>query len=474
MEEMSHMKRWWIIAIIIAVAVVGFVGFRAYSQAQMEQAMADLQTELVRRGPLSAYVGATGEVRANQSATLSFQTNGTVDRVYVEQGDEVRVDQVLADLERTSLSSQIILAEADLVAAQRALEDLLESRQAQASAQVALAQAEDALKDANYTFTVRQEGNRANQNTIDQAEANLVLANEEVDVAEQRYDHASGEASRALALSNLTAAKLKRDSIQRNLNWYYGSPSEVEQAMLEADVALAEARLADAQREWERVKDGPTQGDIRAAEARIAAAEATLELARVTAPFSGTVTSVEIMSGDQAALGVPVFRIDDLSHLLVDVEISEVDINRIELDQTVELVFDAILDVEYEGVVVEIGQVGTSIQGVVSFPVTIEILDANEAIRPGMTAAVNIIIEQLDDVVLIPNRSVRVRDGQRVVYLMNGGSVEIVDVELGAASDLYSELLSGEVSQGDTIVLNPPQFEFEFGSGEGFGGGRPF
>jgi HlyD family secretion protein len=465
------MKRWWIIAAVIAAIIIGFFAYRAYRQGQLEQVVAELQTEVVRMGPLTATVGATGVVRANQSATLSFQTSGTVDTVNVEQGDRVNADRLLAALDRKTVSSQIALAEADLVAAERALEDLLKSKQAQAAAQLAVAQAEDALKDVNYTLTVRQEGNRASENTIKAAEANLVLANEEVDVADQRYDHASGEAGRALALSNLIAAKQKRDSIQRNLNWYLGSPTDIEQAILDADVALAEARLEDAQREWERVKDGPTQGDIAAAEARITAAEATLELARITAPFAGTVTSVDVMPGDQVTPGAPAFRIDDLSHLLVDVEISEVDINRIALDQPVSLIFDAILDHEYEGSVVEIGQVGISIQGVVSFPVTVEINDTDDAIRSGMTAAVNIVVEQIEDIVLIPNRSVRVRDGQRVVYIMTGGSVDIVEVELGATSDQYSQLLDGNVQSGDTIVLNPPQFEFEFGEDPGFRGG---
>ena len=465
------MKRWWIIAVVIVVAVIGFFAFRALSQKQREQAQVDFQSELVRMGPLTAMVGATGVVRANQSATLSFQTSGTVEVVNVKQGDMVRVDQVLATLDRKTLSSQIILAEADLVNSQRALEDLLVSQQTQASAQLAFAQAEDALRVANYTLTVRQEGNRASSNTINAAEANLILANEDVDRAEDNYEHASGDAGKALALSNLSAAKQQRDSVQRNINWYLGSPTEVEQAMLEADVAVAEARLADAQREWERVKDGPSQADVTTAEARITAAEATLELARISAPFSGTVTSVDVMPGDQASPGMPAFRIDDLSHLLVDVDISEVDINRIALDQPVSLIFDAILDQEYEGIVVEIGQVGISIQGVVSFPVTVEIIDADDAIRSGMTAAVNVVVEQIEDVVLIPNRAVRVRDGQRVIYLMRGGSVESVDVELGATSDQYSQVLDGEVRAGDTIVLNPPQFEFEFGEDPGFRGG---
>ena len=457
------MKRWWIIAVVVAVAVLGFFGYRAYSQSQIEQAMAELQTEVVRMGPLTATVGATGVVRANQSATLSFQTSGTVGSVNVVQGDLVQANRVLAELDRKSVSAQIALAEADLVAAERALEDLLESQQVQAAAQLALAQAEDALEDAEYRLTVRQEGNRASSDTIDAAEANLILANEEVDRADQLYDLASGEASRALALSNLIAARQKRDSIQRNLNWYLGSPTDTEQAILEADVALAEARLEDARREWERVKDGPTAGDIKAAEARITAAEATLELARITAPFNGTVTSVDVMRGDQATPGAPAFRIDDFSRLLVDVEISEVDINRIDLGQPVSLVFDAILDQEFAGEVVEIGQVGISIQGVVSFPVTVEIMDEDGDIRPGMTAAVNIVVEQIDDVILVPNRAVRVRDGQRVVYLMKEGMAESVDVVLGATSDLYSQVLEGEVQAGDRIVLNPPQFEFEFG-----------
>ncbi len=468
------MKRWWIIAIVVGVAVIGFFAFRAYSQEQVAQAMAELKTEVIRKGPLTATVGATGIVRANQSATLSFQATGRIESVNVKEGDLVNANRVLATLDRKTVSAQIALAEADLVAADRALEDLLESQQVKASAQLALAQAEDALEDAEYRLIVRQKGNRASANTIDAAEANLILANVEVEVAEQRYDHASGEAGRALALSNLIAAKQNRDSIQRNLNWYLGSPTETEQAILEADVALAEAQVEDARREWERVKDGPTAGDIASAQARVTAAQATLELARITAPFSGTVTSVDVMRGDLTSPGSPAFRIDDLSRLLVDVEISEVDINRIALDQPVSLVFDAILEQEYEGVVVGIGEVGISIQGVVSFPVTVEILEDDEKIRPGMTAAVTIVVEQIEDVVLIPNRAVRVRDGQRVIYLMKDGDMEIVEVVLGATSDQYSQVLEGDVSEGDEIVVNPPQFEFDFGSGQGFGGGRPF
>ena len=465
------MKRWVIILIVAGVLVAGVFGVQAYRQSQARQSIEDLQTEIIAKGDLTATVGATGSVRSNQTALLTFQTSGIVDFVHQSLGERVSAGEVLATLRRTSLSSQIILAEAELVSAKRALDDLLESDQASAAAQLALAQAEDLLKDAIYTLTVRQEGNRASSNTILAAEANLILANEEVDRAQQLYDHASGDAGKALALSNLIAAKQNRDSIQRNLNWYLGFPTEVEQALLDADVVLAEARLADAQRDWERVKDGPNLDDIRAAEARVAASEATLGMGLISAPFAGSITSIDVMVGDTISPGTPAFRIDDLSRLLVEVEVSEVDINLVALGQSVTLNFDAVLDQVYSGVVVEMGLIGISMQGVVSFPVTVEVIDADEAIKPGMTAAVYVIVEQIENVVLVPNRAVRVRDGERVVYLFVNGVMTSVPVVLGATSDLYSEVLEGDLKVGDEIILNPPSFMFEAGEPPGFMGG---
>jgi HlyD family secretion protein len=185
-----------------------------------------------------------------------------------------------------------------------------------------------------------------------------------------------------------------------------------------------------------------------------------MELATIKAPFSGTITSVEIKRGDQVSPGSVAFALADFSPLLVDVQLSEVDINRVEIGQPVELVFDAVLDRNYAGEVVEIGLVGSPIQGVVNFPVTIELLNPDEAVKPGMTAAVNIVIEQMDEVLRVPNRAVRLRDGERVVFVLQDGAGVPVPVELGASSDVYSEVISGDIQEGDRVILNPP-LEFD-------------
>lgn len=471
------MRRWLWILLGILVIAGGFFAYGRYRSAQQALSLEDLQTVEVMRGPLTATVGATGTVQADQQAQLVFKTSGTVESVKPEVGQQVAQGELLASLKRTSLPSQIILAEADLIEAQRALDEILNSTTSRARAQQSVAQALDQLENVEYMWRVRQEGNRASENVMEEARANLLLAKNELDRAQQIYDATPGDpdenASKALALSNLAAARQRVDAVQRKINWYTGHPTEVEQALLDADVAVAEANLMDAEREWERLKDGPDPNNVAVTEARIAAAEANLELAAIEAPFSGVISAVEIKPGDQVSQGMLAFELVDLSRLLVDVEVSEVDINRVELGQSAILTFDAVLGREYLGQVVEIGLTGKAVQGVVNFIVTVELQDPDEAVKPGMTAAVNLVVDQLADVLLVPNRAVRVVEGERVVYIIEDNRLRQIPIELGVSSDTYSEIVDGDLKQGQQVVLNPPAV-FEAGGGPPpfVGGGR--
>jgi HlyD family secretion protein len=142
-----------------------------------------------------------------------------------------------------------------------------------------------------------------------------------------------------------------------------------------------------------------------------------------------------------------------------------VDINSVSIAQTVSLTFDAILGRDYHGAVVAVAQTGTATQGVVNFKVTVQLTDADSLVKPGMTAAVNVTVNELADVLLVPNRAVRLSDGQRVIYLLVNGQPVKTNIRLGLSSDTMSVLSGGVVKEGDTVILNPPA---EFG---GPGGG---
>src|SRR3990172_794999 len=411
-------RRIIIIFLVIALAIAGFFGYRAWRTAQA-QANSTFQTEEITRGNLTAIVGATGTVRANQTAMMTWQTTGQIGEINVAAGEQVSTGDVLGRLSLSSLPQALILAEADLVAARRALEE---------------------------------------------ARTRLTLAEDEVARYEDLYDQvknfSSDNTTRLNIYSALLNARRQLELAQANLRYLEGGPNPLEVEQADATVALAQAKYDDALREWDRIKDGPDPDDVRAAEARIAAIEASLAMSTLTAPFTGTITEVNSKIGDQVTPGTNSFRLDDLSRLLVDVQVPEADINRLEVGQPVVMSFDAILGKEYNGKIVEVGRVGATVTGIVNFKVTIELSGIDSDVLSGMTAAVNIVINQLEDVLLVPNRAVRLKDGQRVVYLLKLGVPTAVPIELGAQSDLTSEIVSGDVKEGDTVVLNPPtQFE---------------
>ena len=462
------MRRWIIVGAGIIIVFVVFAIFRPFQGRAGTNQDTDFQTLEAVRGSLMGTVGASGVVKANQDVILTFQTTGTIEQVLVEVGSEVEKGDILVTLEQTSLQPQIILAEADLVAAQSALDALYDVDPALAQAELDLAQARDEFESAEYRRDVLQEGNRASGETIAATEANLVLAQSEVDRAQNEYSKYSGrpesDPARALARSNLAAARQNRDSVQRQLNWYLGYPSDIDQAILNAEVQVVLIILEEAQAEVDRLRSGPDPDELASAQARIAAARATLELARVTTPFSGTIILVEVKSGDRVSPNQPAIHLYDLEPLFVQADISEVDINKVEIGQSVVLNFDAVLDTPYEGKVVEVGLMGTPVQGIVNFRVLVELINPDGAIHPGLTAAVNIVVSEIEDVLLVPNRAVRVENGNRVVYVSRSGVPELVIIELGASSDLFSEVIGGDLIEGDLIILNPSS-EFEPGGG---------
>lgn len=412
-----------IILLIVAIAASAFV----YVRGSRADTVSQFQTEPLKRGTLTATIGATGTVRAKQTATLIWQAAGTVDTVNVKVGDNIPEDFVMAFLDKQSLPQSIVMAEADLADAQKALDDLLTSDTARAEAVIALKDAKEAYdKAANYLNYLKK------SRRIPQTSVRTFLI------------------------------RTPRGFEYRTRTKTFKGPAP-EDWIIEAenDLELKKAELEEAQRTYDRLTSGNTD-EIEAAQARVDAAQATLNMARVISPFAGTVTESYVLPGDQVSAGGTAFRVDNLSSLLVDVKVSEVDINSVSIGQPVSLSFDAILGKEYHGEVVEMTQAGTVEEGVVNFTVTVELTDADSFVKPGMTAGVNIVVQEMQDVLLVPNRAVRLVDGERVVYILENGQPVKKKIRLGSSSDIQSIVSGGDVVEGDLIILNPPA---EFGPG---------
>jgi len=302
--------------------------------------------------------------------------------------------------------------------------------------------------------------NGANWDRIYDARSDFIRLEEELKIYllafETVRDLPAADPKRIEAKSVLDKAQFARDKALRTINYIMGKSYDRGVAEDFADYEVALSKVQDAQREWERVKAGTNKDDISAAEARVAASEATVSLGWLEAPFDGTVTQAYPKTGDEVSTGTKGFRVDDLSELFVNLNISEVDINRVAIGQPVELSFDAVTGKTYMGEVTEVASVGIDNGSGVDFEVTLKILEPDVQVRPGMTAAVNIIVSEIKDVLVIPNRAIRLKDGQRIVYTLIGDQLKEINIEVGSSSDTQTEISGGELKEGDVIVLNPP------------------
>lgn len=473
------MRKWWLIilglVVVLVIALFALPGLQRALGLRNANAGNAIQTVTVQRGDLTAYVGATGSVRSNQTAVLNWLASGQVASGAAGIGQKVKKGDVLASLEPSSLSPDLVSAQSDLVTAKNNLKTVLDNTKPRADAELALTQAQKALDDAEKSTQSKLYQN-ASADTIDIARANVIEAQSEVDKWTKIYNQVStlgqDNENYAAALSGLANARQQLTRSQYNLQYAMSLPDPLSVQTTYAQLDQAKAALLSAKQDWDKVKNGPNPDDIAAAQAKVDAAQAAINTTRISAPFDGTVTVVNSKTGDRVAMGTAAFQVDDLSHLLVDVQVSEVDVNSVQPNQPVELTFDAVPDKTYAGVVTEIATVGVASSGTVNFTISVAISDPDAAIKPGMTASANIAVTQLKGVLLVPSRAVRVINNKRVVYVVRNGQTTPVEIVLGATDNTNYQVVSGNLHEGDQIMLNPPTTITTGGGGIIVGGGN--
>jgi HlyD family secretion protein len=206
--------------------------------------------------------------------------------------------------------------------------------------------------------------------------------------------------TRAAYLSKKAQAQKDYDAAVRRLNNLLGNTVQLDIDQAEADLSLAQARLDAARRQYELVKEGPDPADMRVAQARLDNAQAQLAAAQAAvvdlelrAPFSGTVSEVFYKKNEWIAPGQPVLLLADLANLQIETtDLNEIDAARVKLGDAVLITFDALPEVELRGHVTRISPKASEGSGV-NYTVVVSFDNRPEGLRWGMTAFVDIQIE---------------------------------------------------------------------------------
>lgn len=451
--------------IALAVLLVGLFAYNAVSNRASgfpnAQITGSFQMEPISMGVLADTVSATGTIEAGQLALLNWQTTGIVEDVNVTEGQEVKRGDTLATLQLNSVPEEVISAQAELLRAKQGLEDFYASFEgvALAEAQKAVADAQDAYEDALYTYNSLI--TPANDLALENAYADIILAELDMREALREYkkfnDKPDYNLNRIHTLQQYYDYKSVYDAAVRTYNSLSGTGTDTQILVAQANVDVAEQAFLAAQAEYERLSAGPTDDEIAAAEAEVAAAEAVLNRRLIEAPFDGIVTLAKPQEGDYVEADEAAFELQNPSTYFVEIEVNELDINQIAVGQTANVVLDAMTDVTYPAEVVKVGSIGDDSSGVVTFSVIVQITEPDAQIKSGMTAVVEIETSTGQESLLIPNQAVRLEDGQQIVYIMGPNDTLLpVEVTIGASSSTYSQVIEGNLQEGDLIVLNPP------------------
>lgn len=447
------MKRIGIVLLIVVVLAAGWLVYdsRRTARAQLDT---DLPTAPVTRMDIDSIVTATGSLMPRRNQQLAFGIAGRVAEVLVDEGDVVEEGQVLARLDTQDLQLNLQQAEAALAVAEATLE---RARRPATEEEIAAAEAQVRAAEASLADLRRgpsESDRRIAELNVDQARNTLYGAQGNRDALAGNPVASGGSLAQAEAQVlnaeiGVLIAELNRDKL-------LAGPDA-------SAIRAAEAQLAQAQSTLARLRTGPTPEDIRVSEAQVAQARVSVEAARarlsdatLAAPFSGTIASWNVHPGDNVSPAAPVGNIVDGTEYHLDVTIDETEIGKVAPGQRVRVVLDAYPERELTGEVESVSLLGSASQGIVVYTVRVRLSPADVALRPLMTAAVDIVVATNEQALVIPNRALRRDDRSRYVEVLSGDGLRRVDVTTGLSNDQVTEILSG-LTEGQEVVVGQPR-----------------
>lgn len=300
-------------------------------------------------------------------------------------------------------------------------------------------------------------------------------AQKEVDVAQNAYDLAVSEYNESLRDTKIGYEKAKQDYSTASLNYERNKTLFEAGAISSAEFEAVGNALSDARRAVEgyRMENGQAVPDesyelkVKAAQFELEQKKRDLEDTEVKSPISGTVVRVNSKVGqfaDKPEDEKPMFIIENLAQLEMELQISEYSVGDVSVGLPVDITADILNGKTVTGTITSISPTGEEKTGSAStervVPATVSIDKADSGLIAGITARASIVTERAEDVFKVPSSAVRTgEDGSRQIAVLKEGTgiVHFVSVDTGVESDLETEIIpiGEELTEGMTLLLTP-------------------
>jgi len=179
----------------------------------------------------------------------------------------------------------------------------------------------------------------------------------------------------------------------------------------------------------------------------------------IVAPGNGVIANIVVVEGmditnslsERTSTTVASIRKEGTP--IASLNISEVDINQVQVGQKVEITLNSIDGKTFLGEVVGIDKIGTVSSGVSNYPVIVKFDKDSDLVLPNMGVDAEIIIQEKEDVVYVPSAAVQSMKGNTVVKIQDGDETIKTQVETGISTNEFTEIVSG-IEEGTTVLIN--------------------
>ncbi len=420
----KNRRKYWLMGLLLLL-VIAIAG--VYFKNKNKPKGIAITKESVSKRTIIEKVSASGKVFPETEIKISSDVSGEIVELFVEEGDSVMIGQVLAKIDPEAFKSAVDRGRATVN---------------NSKAQVALSKSQIQSNIAQKEQIIAQLENAQN--------------------IHQRNE------------------KLLKDGVI--------SPQDFEQSesnllALQANLRAAEASIQSAQQSAEGA-----EYSVQSAEASLKELQTNLNRTTIKAPATGVVSSLSVEQGERVVgtiqmTGTEMMRIANLSAMEVQVDVSENDILRVSLGDSVDIEVDAYLDKIFKGTITEIANSASNISTagislnsdqVTNFIVKIRIDPSSYQnlisqglefpFRPGMSASVDIYTHKEENVITVPIQSVTTReeetDGDKeaklleVVFAMEADTARMIEVSTGIQDDDYIIVTAG-LEEGQEIITGP-------------------
>lgn len=443
------------LAVLGLLVVAAGVGVYVYTR-QLGSSAA-FQTARVTRGPLIAGFSATGTLNAVITVQVGSQVSGQIQELYVDFNSPVTKGQIIARIDPATFQAQVDEAQAQVRAARatvlsqqamvaKARADLENARAAVAAAQAQTAKAKVSVVDGQR--------NLDRQRLLRQRE---LIAQADVDAAQVAYDSDVAQHTAAQAQDSAQAALVQSGE--------------------------AQLKVAEAQRQSVGAQVGQYEAALRQA-------QLNLDHSIIRAPVDGVVVARNVDVGQTvaASLQAPTLFLiaQDLTKMQVDTSTDESDVGRVRLAQPVTFTVSSAAGRTFSGQVVQVRKAPQVLQNVVTYDVVVSAPNPELTLLPGMTANVQIITDQKDNALKVPNAALRFRppgvetgqvqsratgpvaaqgSGPRAgsstqpglagqVWVVDpGGKLRAIPLRLGITDGIVTEVLEGGLGAEQDVVV---------------------